>query len=244
MKWHAVRYPHFCEFPPGGDHALMDPQSPTQTPIAGTEYRAAAQASPHLRRGGTISSNREIAVVQADYLALANDLEQAQALASSLEIQLSGKTNELARFKLIWERTQADLLKFEQDLDKLRKERHALANDLQRAYAFEHKYEKVKASHEELLAKCARLEAELSGERTAHVKSREELADLRDEFAARLAKLGAGVPAPDPALRQSLLALRTQLDRVLTGGAGGAGGAAAPAARPAATERIDIEFDA
>ncbi|HYR57814.1 MAG TPA: hypothetical protein VEO95_04255, partial [Chthoniobacteraceae bacterium] len=69
--------------------------------------------SATLRPGGKFSTNREIAVVQADYMALANDLEQAQALASSLEIQLSGKTNELARFKAIWERTQSDLVKFE-----------------------------------------------------------------------------------------------------------------------------------
>jgi chromosome segregation ATPase len=189
-----------------------------------------------------VSSNREIAVVQADYLALANDLEQAQALASSLEIQLSGKSNELARFKVIWEHTQANLAKFEQDLDQLRKERHALANEVQRAQAFEFKHEKLNRAHGELLAKCERLEAELSGERAAHASTRDEFEQLRDGLApCAPARTGGGGGLSDASLRQSLHALRTQIDRVL----GGPGTSVEPPAKAedkAAHGRIDIQF--
>lgn len=191
-----------------------------------------------MRQGGPLSSNREIAVVQADYLALANDLEQAQSLASALELQLSGKTNELARFKVIWERTQADLLKFSQDLDTMRKERHALANDAQRGYAFKHKFEKLEVAHEELTKKVERLESELARERSAHMQSRAEL-----EQAQKLREVAAPVSrsvtrgTDDPELRGAIEALRKQLDRVLASGES----SIRPIAKPA-PERIDIEF--
>jgi hypothetical protein len=178
-------------------------------------------------------------VVQADYLALANDLEQAQALASTLEIQLSGKTNELARFKLIWERTQADLAKFEHDLDTMRKERHSLANDAQRAYAYEHKFEKLRAVHEELTAKADRLESELVRERAAHVQTRAELEALRETPGVRPGGNGAAPLAGD--LRRTLELLREQLDRVLGQPAGGGNPEARTVAKTS-VERIDIEF--
>jgi chromosome segregation ATPase len=219
--------------------------SPSRTPNAtnsGGAPTPGQAGSASLRPGAQFSSNREIAVVQADYLALANDLEQAQALASELELQLSGKQNELASLKGIWERTSADLAKFAHDLDTMRKERHALANEVQKGYAYEHKYERLKTSHDELTATAVRLEAELIRERAAHIECRAELEQLR---AASGKSLGAaGGNARDPELRRALEALRTQLDRVL--------GAPAPAAhaepqsrlKTAALDRIDIEFSA
>jgi chromosome segregation ATPase len=189
-----------------------------------------------------VSSNREIAIVQADYLALANDLEQAQSLASTLELQLSGKTNELARFKLIWERAQADLAKFENDINAMRKERHELANKAQRGYAYEHKYEKLKVEHDQLTERAARLESELTRERAAYVNCRVEMEDLRVRASAR-SEMSANDKASDPELTRAMELLRDQLDRVL----GKRTGAEAPAPqrglKTAAAERIDIEFE-
>lgn len=216
----------------------MEPHPATPNLSVATDP-VGASSLPTLRQGGRISSNREVAVVQADYLALANDLEQAQSLASALEMQLSGKTNELAQFKVIWERTQADLVKFAQDLDTMRKERHALANDAQRGYAYELKLQKLQVVHDELIKKADRLESELVRERASHMQSRVELEQLQAQREAARPVARGGT---DPELRAALEALRTQLDRVLGGGGGGAG-PVRPAAK-AAPEHIDIEFGA
>ncbi|MEA3212059.1 MAG: hypothetical protein QOE70_5116 [Chthoniobacter sp.] len=206
---------------PPATHFEQVPKKPGQ---------ATATAETTTGRGiSKISSNRDIAVVQADYFALSNDLEQAQALASALEMQLSGKTNELARFKVIWERTQADLSKFEHDIDGLRRERHELANQVQRSFALEHQLEKLKKAneelkqaHEELKARAHTLETELTVERATHTQTRREMADLRDEVMRRHGAPGASRSSksadPDPELKEALLALQKQLERVLSGG--------------------------
>ncbi len=211
----------------------MQPPSAIHTAPGGAAASASGESTASFRSGGRISSNRDVAKVQADYLALANDLEQAQALTSTLEIQLSGKSNELARFKAIWERTQADLVKFANDLETMRKERHGLANEAQRGYAFEHKLNKLQAAHEELTARAERLEAELMRERAGHVETRAELERLKDKSAP----VGN---TRDPELRQALETLRAQLDRVL--GAPPAAASSQRGLKTAASERIDIEF--
>jgi hypothetical protein len=214
---------------PSATHVALSgpaPSTPGATP--GSVYRS----------GGQFSSNREVAKVQANYLALANDLEQAQSLASALELQLSGKTNELANFKLIWERTQADLVKFAADLDTMRKERHALANDAQRGYAFELKLQKLTVAHGDLTTRAERLEAELIRERAAHVETRAELERLREK---------GGNPQPasgnlrDAGLRTALETLREHLDRVLPPVGGATPGVPSRSKTPAPAH-IDIEF--
>jgi chromosome segregation ATPase len=196
-----------------------------------------ASTTPVPRTGAKISTNHDIAVVQADYLALANDLEQAQALATALEMQLSGKTNELAQFKLIWERTQADLAKFDHDLTTMRKERHALANELQTAYAYQHKFERLKIVNEDLQARADRLEAELIAEQTSHAQTLQELELER----ANPSIMSVNPLAPD--LREGLESLRDQLDRVLdqpTRKTPAIPPRSLP--RPAQQDHIDIEF--
>ena len=181
-----------------------------------------ASRDPALPGGGEkISSNRQIAIVQADYLALANDLEQAQALASALEMELSGKSNELARFKLVWERTQADLAKFARDIEAMRQERHTLANEAQRAQAFEFKVQKVQKAHDALAARVEELEAELTREREAHRQTRAHV---------------SADPKDDLRLRQTLQKLREQIDQAL------AQTAVQAPAEPTKTEHIEIEF--
>lgn len=207
-------------------------------PAPGSPGDSPAPVTPILRGNGKISSNREVAVVQADYVALANDLEQAHALTSTLELQLSGKCNELAQIKHIWERTKADMQKFEHDLDALRKERHALANQVQIAMATEHRYERLKREHATLQARTENLENELNAERVLHADARRNVEDLKDELEVvrrRAASAGGGL---DPHVRSELLMLRNQIERILD----------APATRSprahAEPENIDISFSA
>jgi predicted nucleic acid-binding Zn-ribbon protein len=215
----------------------MTSQSATFSKPNDTPLPAATPVTVTVRQGGAVSSVREIAKVQADYLALANDLEQAQSLASALELQLSGKSNELARSKMIWEKAQADLAKFAQDLGTMRAERHSLANEAQRGYAFELKFEKLSVAHEELAKKAERLEAELAAERAAHEQTRAEVEQLKNQRARPVPGGPAVRGGTDPELRGALESLRAQLDRVL----GGKVASVAPAAK-AATEHIEIQF--
>jgi chromosome segregation ATPase len=68
------------------------------------------------------------ASLRADYVALQNDLEQTQELAADFQRQLAGKSNEVAHFKSLLEKTQMDLGRMESHVAELRAERHRLAN--------------------------------------------------------------------------------------------------------------------
>jgi chromosome segregation ATPase len=70
------------------------------------------------------------ASLRADYLALQNDLEQAQDLAADFQRQLAGKSNEVAHFKVLLEKTYNDLARMEGHVAELRAERHRLANEV------------------------------------------------------------------------------------------------------------------
>lgn len=193
------------------------------------------------RVGGRLSSNRDIAVVQADYMALANDLAQAQSLAASLEIELSGKTNELANFKHVWERTQADLAKLERDIEELRKERHALANQAQRGQAYEYQFEKQKKLNTELQAKVGNLETELSAERAAHASARLELADLK-ELLPVSPSTGEAAPA-SAELRELLFNLKAKLDQVLANPALKNSETTRPSSTHPPAQKIEITYE-
>jgi chromosome segregation ATPase len=198
------------------------------------------------RPGGKLSSNRQVAIVQADYVALSNDLEQAKELTSALELQLSGKCNELAQFKHLWERTKADMQKFEHDLEALRKERHALANQVQLAFATEHRLEKLKREHEELRSHTEILESELNAERILHADARRSTEALSEEveILRRRVANGGGGQGLDPSVRTELQMLRNQIDKVL----GTPASPAVPASRlrrgAPEPESIDISFGA
>lgn len=73
----------------------------------------------------------------ADYEALKNDLDQAKDLAADFQRQLAGKSNELAHFKAILQRTQEDFNRLEGHIEELRRERHRLANEAMRSTALD-----------------------------------------------------------------------------------------------------------
>ena len=86
----------------------------------------------------------------ADYVALENDLVQAQELAADFQRQLAGKSNEHAQLKQIFEKTQADLAHLQEGIVELRAERHRLANEAMRATAFQAKLAMVTAERDRL----------------------------------------------------------------------------------------------
>ena len=89
--------------------------------------------------------------LRADYEALQNDVEQAQELAAEFQRQLAGKSNEVAEFKQIFEKTQKDLARLQASITELREERHRLANEAMRAMALERRLAEVTAERDRLI---------------------------------------------------------------------------------------------
>jgi chromosome segregation ATPase len=79
------------------------------------------------------ATNPLSAAIASNLDALKNDVEQAKELASDYQRQLAGKSNELADFKLLVEKTQNDLTHLQTSIAELRQERHRLANEAMKA---------------------------------------------------------------------------------------------------------------
>jgi chromosome segregation ATPase len=90
------------------------------------------------------------ASLSADREALQNDLEQAKELAADFQRQLSGKSNEVAHFKNLLEKTQKDLNRLDLHVQELRRERHHLANEAMRATALDAQLKRANEEVDEL----------------------------------------------------------------------------------------------
>jgi chromosome segregation ATPase len=95
--------------------------------------------------------------ISADLEATRNDLEQVRELAAEYQRELSGKSNELAGLKQLFEKTRQHLIQLELNVKTLREERHRLANRAMEADALEMKLQKMTAQRDRLLAEIERL---------------------------------------------------------------------------------------
>ncbi len=209
--------------------------------------------SSHSAEAGSerpLTNPRLSANLRGDYEALQNDVEQARLLAADFQQQLSGKSNEVAHLKQIFEKTARDLAHLQEGITALREERHRLANEAMRAVALEHRLAKMEAENQRL-----RGEAEKAAGREHARES--QIAALTTETERLRRQLEAAAPAPvtKPAPRvegaeaQALLAAATDsLERLRE--MVHAQGAVSPPVRPAAANRpaareefIDISFE-
>ena len=230
----------------------MPTPSNCQTPPAvegKVEHPAAPLTNPNL------SSN-----LRSEYEALLNDVEQANELAAALQRQLSGKSNEVAEFKQLFEKTQKDLGHLQTSITELRQERHRLANEAMRAVAFERKLADMTAERDRLKTELDIMRQGL----TSSAEDSERRLRERDLQITRLslemdtlheklrggtagALRAAGKPVGDPAVRKTLSELWQTLERLQT--MLDPNPESKPALRatsqPGATEEtfIDIEFD-
>ena len=195
------------------------------------------------------------ATLRAEYEALQNDVEQAHELAAEFQRQLAGKSNEVAEFKQLFEKTQKDLTRLQASITELREERHRLANEAMRAAAFERKFTEMTADRDRLLkeldlAKQAASRGDDESERRllerdAHIaRLSMQLTELRETTPAALAPAAVQTPGENPASVKIVLSdmWRTleQLQKILDPG----GAPAKPKAQAAPTEEfIDIAFD-
>ena len=88
--------------------------------------------------------------LRADFEALENDFEQACALTIDLQSQLSGKSNEFAQHKHLFEKNTRNLEQLQTDISELREERHRLANEAMRATALEFTLEQTVKERDQL----------------------------------------------------------------------------------------------
>jgi chromosome segregation ATPase len=230
----------------------MPTPSNCQTPPAAEgkdEQPAASLTNPNL------SSN-----LRSEYEALLNDVEQANELAAELQRQLSGKSNEVAEFKQLFEKTQRDLGHLQASITELRQERHRLANEAMRVAAFERKLADVTAERNRLKTELDIMREGLTtsaedSERRLRERDAEitrlslEVNTLREKSrgGATGALRATGKPVGNPAVRKTLAELRQTLERLQT--MLDPNPEPRPALRatsqPDATEEtfIDIEFD-
>ena len=106
---------------------------PLQEPVseAGLESHA---REPQVT--GSMNQNLS-ASLRADFEALQNDFEQANAMSLDLQSQLAGKSNEFAQLKHVFEKTHRNLTQLQTDIAELREERHRLANEAMKVSALE-----------------------------------------------------------------------------------------------------------
>ena len=123
------------------------------------------------------------ASLRADYLALHNDVEQAQELAADFQRQLAGKSNEVAHFKALLEKTTQDLGRMETHVAELRAERHRLANEVMIAAERREALKDVAAERDQFRREVEALRSALtssSGEFQERIKLQEmEITRLR-----------------------------------------------------------------
>jgi chromosome segregation ATPase len=161
------------------------------------------------------------ASLQSDYEALRNDLEQANDLAADFQRQLAGKSNEVAHFKSLLERTKVDLGRLDAHVQELRKERHRLANEVMRSAALE---QQLRRSNEEI----DRLKVEVDTLRSAGGNRVEELLLVSEEQQKEITRLRAALevlkrskpgtaPAPEDGKMQQQIAELTSLVKSLQG---------------------------
>jgi chromosome segregation ATPase len=100
--------------------------------------------------------------LRADYAALQNDLEQAQEMAADFQCQLAGKSNEVAHFKSVLEKTQEDLARMESHVAELRRERHRLANEVMVATGSKELLENLRAERDQFRREAEALRTALT----------------------------------------------------------------------------------
>ena len=124
------------------------------------------------------------ATLRADFDALQNDFEQATEMAADFQRQLAGKSNEFAQLKAIFDRTTQDFVRLQDDIAKLREERHRLANEAMRATGLEMQLNHVVAERDKLRGEVRMLRTTPVANAQPSRAQEEQIAQLTAELEA------------------------------------------------------------
>jgi DNA repair exonuclease SbcCD ATPase subunit len=108
------------------------------------------------------------ATLRADYSALQNDLEQTQEMAADFQRQLAGKSNEVAHFKALLEKTREDLMRMDGHVADLRRERHRLANEAMIATALKERVKGLETERDQFRREAEALRSALTSSGAEH----------------------------------------------------------------------------
>ena len=184
------------------------------------------------------------ASLRADYIALRNDLEQAQEMAADFQRQLAGKSNEVAHFKALLERTREDLVRLEGHTTELRQERHRLANEVMIAAELKEVVKDLSSERDQFRREAEALRSALTSsgaEYQEKIKLQEmEITRLGAALEAARNGISNSTPAGVRDRISELSATVERLESMMRGrGSTGAGGATSKATG----EFIDISFE-
>jgi hypothetical protein len=147
-----------------------------------------ANLSPQQQGGHTTAADAPLVdpnlgiALQNDHDAILNDLREAKQVASSLELQLAGKSKEVMHLKFLLEQTKTNLAHMQDGIAAMRKERHKLANTALRTPVMDILLARVSAERDQLRAELNR-----NLERPAGTKTTNSLVfDQRDHHIADL----------------------------------------------------------
>jgi chromosome segregation ATPase len=83
-------------------------------------------------------------------------------MAADFQRQLAGKSNEVAHFKSVLEKTREDLTRLEGHIAELRQERHRLANEVMIAAAMKEKFKEITAERDQFRHEAETLRSALT----------------------------------------------------------------------------------
>ena len=138
----------------------------------------------HSQPASVLTNPNLSAALRAEYEALLHDVEQAHALCAEFQRQLAGKSDEVAEFKQLFEKTQVDLDRLQAGITELREERHRLANEAMRVAALARKLADAGAERDWLIAE---LERTKQGH-TADIQEAAQIIRERDTLIEKLSR--------------------------------------------------------
>ena len=124
------------------------------------------------------------ASLRADFEALQNDFEQANAWTLDLQSQLAGKSNEFAQLKHVFEKTQKNLTQLQKDITELREERHRLANEAMKVGALEMLLQRTTQDRDQFKTAAERTAAERDAALAERDAQTTQIATLTADLAA------------------------------------------------------------
>ena len=147
--------------------------------------------APHSQPASVLTNPNLTATLRAEYEALLHDLEQAHALCAEFQRQLAGKSDEVAEFKQLFEKTQADLDRLQAGITELREERHRLANEAMRVAALARKLADAGTERDWLIAELERTKQGHTADILEAGQIIRERDTLIEKLSRELAALGA-----------------------------------------------------
>ena len=151
----------------------------------------------HSQPASPLTNPNLSAALRAEYAALLHDVERAHEMSAEFQRLLAGKSDEVAEFKQLFEKTQTDLDRLQSGITELREERHRLANEAMRVAALARKLADVGVERDWLIAELERTKESHTADIQEAAQIIRERDALVEKLSRELAERGAQPSDPD-----------------------------------------------